>query len=169
MDTSIVTSLISGAFAMGAALGSVWLKHRLERPQKPSGNARFEGGEKVGENSGKKWFFPRLLLIVSLSFLTGFLLQRYRESWATFLFFAAVLFSFIGLVRAGLGSRSGFWLYQLDAIMLWGAFESGYIFSRGRVWSDALFTSIVFWIGFAVLGGGIILIARLRRSSGDPR
>ena len=167
MDTSIATSLISGLFAVAAALGSVWLKHYLER-QKESGNSPISHNE---QGSGA----IRPAVILACGYLAGALYRTFKgdsgistENAAVIGFWIFSIVSFIALTLYHRRSARGFWPYQMDTLALWTAFFPGFFFAFGNVrtdrdFFDAASTWIGFWLAFAILGGLAMVIMRPRR------
>ncbi|HRZ55530.1 MAG TPA: hypothetical protein P5525_08740, partial [Candidatus Paceibacterota bacterium] len=167
MQTPIVTAIISGAFAIAGALGSVWLKHYLETRRDASAAhapevplpSRWHPSETLRRNIGR----PAVILISGL--VLGALSdiadrpiggRRYELAWVPMLVLCGVCLRFV-LVNRRL--VKGLWTYQLDVLILWAASLTGFSASHGGIWSDAVGFHLGAWILAAVLGGGIILIA----------
>ena len=149
---------------MATALGSVWLKHTLEHPR-----TRIDDTEDGRIQPKSSLGIARPVLVLALSFAAGlgigFIGQadELRRMLGQVMFFAFTIVSFFTLVLFHRRSRSGLWLYQLDSIVLWAAFMSGNYVGMQRLDSDFAGGALVFWFGFLVVGGIIILATRPRR------
>jgi hypothetical protein len=164
METAIVTSLISGIFALATALASVWLKHHLEHRSPPKASPA-EAAPRQAAVRGESFSLFRSAFVLVTAFVVGALFSKYKTTGAQETMALVGLYSFIGLAFIGLvlthrRSLRGFWPYQLDCLALWAAFASGYSLVRGNIWSDLIFSTTMFWIAFAIVGGLIVWFTR---------
>jgi uncharacterized membrane protein len=174
METAIFTSLISGFFALATALGSVWLKHHLEysvknRPSVTTDSAAKPAIETVSygrpaTRSGSVTFL-RPLLVLLVAFAVGAMFRHFKthdfqETVAVISFYVFIALSFVGLTVFHRRSPSGFWPFQLDSLTLWLAFTSGFWFVAGHASDDLLVGVLMFWLGFAIIGGSVVRFIR---------
>jgi hypothetical protein len=162
---------------MTTALGSVLLKHYLERPRANADTRPKEGSPPIEPTiprsslAGCATSFVRTVLVLVVSFSFGAWYNFYKqpignqEQVAFALFCVFVVISFVALVLFHRRSRRGFWPYQLDAFALWAAFASGFSVFFGRLFDEVFIMTGFIWLGVAVAGGIIILITRPRYST----
>lgn len=146
-----LTTIISGFFSVTAALGSVWLKHRLEQPNLPVAPQNIRSSAYIAS--------VRPLLVLLAGFVTG-AASRYYDHDGRSTLVAVVVLSLV-LVFVHRRSRRGFWPYQLDNAAQWASFTAGYSLVGGHVWSFS--AALAWWIGCALAGGAIVFTTRPRR------
>lgn len=180
METAVITSVISGVFALATALGSVWLKHYLEQPRPASANTR--PGIETPRPSPRQprthfALVARPVLVLLVSFAVGAAYCHYKleafavvgpgtqESIAIAGLYTFIVVAFFGLVLIHRRSSTGFWPFQLDCLALWAAWTSGFLLVYGRIWSDVIVNAAMLWFGFALVGGSIVWFTRPRHPS----
>lgn len=164
METSILQSLISGAFALATALGSVWLKHHLEQPRPAAEPSSASSPKSAASRRTFSVLRPALLLLVG--FAAGAILRAYKSNTAGVVFLVLVVLAFLALVAVHRRDHAGIWPYQLDCLALWSAYGSGYLLVHGHVSTAHIGTVVAFWLGFAVIGGTIMWFTDKRRRRG---
>jgi hypothetical protein len=162
METAIVTSLISGIFALATSLGSVWLKHHLEQSGPPPVAPPVPQQRVPGRQSLSAL---RPVFVLVISFAAGAVYSKFKstgsqETMALMGLYTFIVLAFAGLVLTHRRSSSGIWPYQLDCLALWAAFASGFSLVHGRIWSDLIVGTVMFWSGFALVGGLIVWFTR---------
>lgn len=184
METAVVTTLITGSFAMTTALGSVWLKHYLEQSRTPpspgpaaatdpavlaapgAAPAPATAAAPQAAPSRRAFAILRPILVLVIAFGVGAAFRQFKttgtETLALVGLYSFIALAFLGLVLNHRRSPRGIWPYQLDCLALWAAFASGYSLVHGRIWSDLIASTVAFWLGFAVLGGLIVWFSRPR-------
>ncbi len=190
MDPQVLTTVISGTFALVAAFGSVLLKHHLEQrgparvhpdhvaekkraetaPPRQDVDAATPSSEVgVSEHPGTARLRPALIVMAGWVVGAGSRLARgAMESgtlhWEAILSLAALLAATIGFVlhhRKPLEGRSA-GLFQLDNLGLWASYASGWSIIHGSAWGDLLALCGAGWFGCALVGG--LLVASSKRS-----
>lgn len=183
METSIITALISGTFALLVAVVPVLLKHRLERTREtgdvaPIGSATTS--RSVPATTAPATRAPattvssslrRRIALLTIGFACGVLIELLgrtqllsvgnRGFGLGFLFFLALCALCLWLVFVHRSLVSDSSSYQVELLILWPAAFSGFSLVRGGIWSDAVGSFGIAWAVSAIVGG--LLLAILRR------
>lgn len=158
MNGEIANTLIGGAINLLATLLVVWFKHSLANR---------------GSTQSSALAMTTLLLVV-LGFAMGAAASGLRDQFASFDFYYGsrtaewvLVLTCLALVLSRRGSQAEVLLYQVEVLALWGPFVAGWLlFNRNPGWVEP-FTgwAIVFYLGCAVIGGGIVAILKVAPAS----
>lgn len=181
MDTHILATIISGVFALVAALGSVTLSELLLRKRLDHQNERSVAPH--ASSSPKKdlpapttdltreviWMRP--LLIVSASWVLGNISRALRpmlgvgglqyEALASIVLLVAIALALVVYHRSH-NPKRGQGFYQLEVLALWAGFASGWSMVHGYAWEDLIGVCVACWLGCAIVGGIILKLMSKR-------
>ena len=193
MDAQVISTIISGVFAIVAALGSILLKDFLDRrrardsastapaddPHKSPEVATTSSKPRRADSPTKPrsrspWVVPIPVAAVLVGAILGIasrLIRPYAEVGgihyemlgALALLIVSCLFLVINN-RNGQGFL-GHLLYQLENIALWSGFACGWSLIHGHFWEDLVGLIIVWWFSCSVFGSVVLALFQWRRRS----
>ena len=153
MTGELANTLIGGAINLLVSLLVVGFKHALaQRGQAQSSVAAIT-----------------TLLLVVLGFAMGAAASGLRDQFASLGFYYGsrtaewvLVLTCLALALSRARSQAGALLYQVEALSLWGSFVAGWlVFNRNPGWMEPFVGwAVVFYLGCAVVGGGITAVLR---------
>ena len=160
----IGSTIITGAFSLAAALGSVLLKHQLEHPRE---EPREHNEAPPARSVGKAGQFLPVLSLLLAAFICGLgtaIGKRARHpEWSAILFFLMIV-GLVGVLWRYISRDAKHHLpLQLQIFAVWAGYASGWfaIEQRADIWLDALLV----WLISATVGAIALGIAASRKRS----
>jgi hypothetical protein len=167
MGTGVLTAVVSGVFSIATGMASVWLKHYLEhrplaqQPRKPK-----------TYSPSTTWSARRPLILFLAGFFLGVTSRAIRPIVGGDVYYESIAsIALLGGACVVLAwnhgrSKHGFWLYQLETLTLWAAYDCGWSAVQGGVWSELVIDTAAIWLACALVGGALTAIAgRIRRTT----
>lgn len=191
MDAQILSTIISGIFSVGAAVGSVLLKDYLdrrrvqhapspaiaERPSEPATPSKTPSPSATARSATKPTQHTVSTLLIPISIviggaLLGIAARLFRpyagvdgvhyESLTAWAILIAICITLVVHNRKSHG-LPGHLLYQLENLALWSGFTCGWSLVHGYFWGDLVTLSIAWWLGCSLLGSIILAVLQTRR------
>ena len=192
MDAQIVSTIMSGVFAIAAALGSIVVKIYLDRrqgeesmppeapvinPYEPPVVPEAVSERQPAEPRAEPTYFSRQLLLIPITTvfvgtivgIVSRLLRPYANVGGThYETLAALIILLVGcLVLINVNRLShgflGHVLYQLENLAMWSGFACGWSVIHGCFWGDLIGVSIAWWSCCSVFGSVLLAVFQWRR------
>ncbi|PAY21349.1 hypothetical protein CKO51_01860 [Rhodopirellula sp. SM50] len=191
MDAQVISTVISGVFAIAAALGSIVLKHHLDRrkvrdsippaapvinPYEPPTVPETLIDLRSADPRAKPSYLSRKVLLIPIATvvvgtvlgIVSRLLRPYANVGGThYEALAALVILLVGCLvlinvnRLGRGFL-GHLLYQLENLAMWSGFACGWSLVHGYFWGDLIGLSIAWWFGCSVFGSVVLAVFQSR-------
>ena len=186
MDAQVISTIISGVFAIVAALGSILLKDFLDRrrardsvsaapgevPTAPSKPRRAASPTKPGYRSPWVVLIPVAAVVVgAILGIASRLIRPYADVGGThYEMLGALALLIVSCLFLVISNRNdegflGHLLYQLENIALWSSFACGWSLIHGYFWEDLVGVTIVWWFSCSVFGSVVLALFQWRRRS----
>ena len=198
MDAQIVSTIMSGVFAIAAALGSIVVKIYLDRrqgeasmlheapvinPYEPPVVPEAVSERQPSESRVDPTSFSRRVLLIPITTvfvgtivgIVSRLLRPYANVGGThYETLAALIILLVGclvLINVNQLSHvlSGHVLYQLENLAMWSGFACGWSAIHGDFWGDLIGVSIAWWFGCSVFGSVLLALFQWRRQPSFAR
>ena len=192
MDAQIISTILSGVFAIAAVLGSIVLKVYLDRrqgqesvspaapvinPYEPTPVPEALCERRPAESLTKPTYLSRQTLLIPIATvvvgtalgIVARLLRPYANVGGThYETLTALIILLVGCLvlivvnRRGHGFL-GHLLYQLENSAMWSGFACGWSLIHGYFWGDLIGVSIAWWFACSVVGSVVLAVPQWKR------
>jgi hypothetical protein len=176
MSTQLLAAVLSGAFSLTAAFGSIFLKDYLDRRRERRADtaartSALQSDPRVQEQTHRSLTWMRPLLLTFGAFALGSVDIALRDSltvnhvhYGALISLGLLLLTSVFLILSHRSSLSAHYQlrFQLELLALWAGYFSGWSVGNKAVWDDVIVVCLGWWIGSAFAGGIILRLTRFK-------